>query len=173
MNIAFSASSTRTRQRRTLALALPWLPSERWIRQYGPPDHLLSWPFALTEKLRGAVVIAAPDRQAAALGLGPGMKLADARARVPDLRAYDHNPLADAREMGRLAEACERYTPMVAVAPPDALLLDITGAAHFYPSEEALAHDAEDRFDAIGYACLLYTSPSPRDKRQSRMPSSA
>ena len=24
-----------------------------------------------------------------------------------------------------------------------------------------------------GYACLLYTSPSPRDKRQSRMPSSA
>ena len=29
--------------------------------------------------------------------------------------------------------------------------------------------------DATGddYACLLYTSPSPRDKRQSRMPSSA
>ena len=26
---------------------------------------------------------------------------------------------------------------------------------------------------AIGYTCLLYTSPSPRDKRQSRMPSSA
>ena len=24
-----------------------------------------------------------------------------------------------------------------------------------------------------GYTCLLYTSPSPRDKRQSRMPSSA
>ena len=29
----------------------------------------------------------------------------------------------------------------------------------------------EDR-DVV-YACLLYTSPSPRDKRQSRMPSSA
>ena len=26
---------------------------------------------------------------------------------------------------------------------------------------------------AFGMACLLYTSPSPRDKRQSRMPSSA
>ena len=25
----------------------------------------------------------------------------------------------------------------------------------------------------LGYVCLLYTSPSPRDKRQSRMPSSA
>ena len=28
-------------------------------------------------------------------------------------------------------------------------------------------------FLAMFYLCLLYTSPSPRDKRQSRMPSSA
>ena len=28
-------------------------------------------------------------------------------------------------------------------------------------------------FDAKNHICLLYTSPSPRDKRQSRMPSSA
>ena len=27
--------------------------------------------------------------------------------------------------------------------------------------------------DEVFYNCLLYTSPSPRDKRQSRMPSSA
>ena len=32
------------------------------------------------------------------------------------------------------------------------------------------AHDEENKCN-IG--CLLYTSPSPRDKRQSRMPSSA
>ena len=29
------------------------------------------------------------------------------------------------------------------------------------------------RIDLVGKDCLLYTSPSPRDKRQSRMPSSA
>ena len=29
------------------------------------------------------------------------------------------------------------------------------------------------QFLLLGCACLLYTSPSPRDKRQSRMPSSA
>ena len=28
-------------------------------------------------------------------------------------------------------------------------------------------------FTTCGWICLLYTSPSPRDKRQSRMPSSA
>ena len=30
-----------------------------------------------------------------------------------------------------------------------------------------------DNFFPPPYLCLLYTSPSPRDKRQSRMPSSA
>ena len=32
---------------------------------------------------------------------------------------------------------------------------------------------AIDRIRELGWYCLLYTSPSPRDKRQSRMPSSA
>ena len=36
------------------------------------------------------------------------------------------------------------------------------------------AEFAEDMFsEGMTYVCLLYTSPSPRDKRQSRMPSSA
>ena len=40
----------------------------------------------------------------------------------------------------------------------------------------ALALEAPDRVIAVqsdNQPCLLYTSPSPRDKRQSRMPSSA
>ena len=36
-----------------------------------------------------------------------------------------------------------------------------------------LARGIEASEGAIKLACLLYTSPSPRDKRQSRMPSSA
>ena len=32
---------------------------------------------------------------------------------------------------------------------------------------------ANDRIGIIAYACLLYTSPSPRDRTRSRMPSSA
>ena len=98
------------------------------------------------------MVIMAADRQTASLGLGPGMKLADARARVPDLLAFDHDPRADANLLARLAEACERYTPMVAVDPPCALILDITGAAHLHDNEQTLAQDAEDRLDEAGYS---------------------
>ena len=36
-----------------------------------------------------------------------------------------------------------------------------------------LARAASKQMKAQGNGCLLYTSPSPRDKRQSRMPSSA
>ena len=31
----------------------------------------------------------------------------------------------------------------------------------------------EELIDVARYACLLYTSPSPRDRQKSRMPSSA
>ena len=54
----------------------------------------------------------------------------------------------------------------------------ITGPPGFvagYPRIErvgALTFVVAIRLDVPG-ACLLYTSPSPRDKRQSRMPSSA
>lgn len=136
---------------------LPFLPSERIITRRGQPDR----PFVLIEKLRGAMVIVAADRQAVLLGLSPGMKLADARARVPELLAFDHDPLADAQLLDQLASACERYTPMVAATPPDALILDITGTAHFHASEEALAQDVEDRLDGAGYSAHWALAGTP------------
>ena len=36
-----------------------------------------------------------------------------------------------------------------------------------------ITHFHSDHYIDLPYFCLLYTSPSPRDKRQSRMPSSA
>ena len=39
-------------------------------------------------------------------------------------------------------------------------------------TSEVVAHSAGKKFDFVRI-CLLYTSPSPRDQRGSRMPSSA
>ena len=38
---------------------------------------------------------------------------------------------------------------------------------------EQIANVRGTKVDAIWYDCLLYTSPSPRDRTRSRMPSSA
>ena len=42
-----------------------------------------------------------------------------------------------------------------------------------FGDKKALYLKAIGRYDQQAVTCLLYTSPSPRDKRQSRMPSSA
>ena len=52
-------------------------------------------------------------------------------------------------------------------------LCDLTGMeAVFFGNSGAEANEAAIKLTRL-FACLLYTSPSPRDKRQSRMPSSA
>ena len=38
---------------------------------------------------------------------------------------------------------------------------------------KARVHSSHKAFDDLSAVCLLYTSPSPRDRQKSRMPSSA
>ena len=71
------------------------------------------------------------------------------------------------------AIAFARYAPVAQVYPPP--LFKITAATHY---DAGLQHGviAADRI--FGWLasleiCLLYTSPSPRDRQKSRMPSSA
>ena len=137
--------------RRYLALVFPWLSIER-LR--GTRPHLFAGqddaPVALTEQLRGAIRLAALDLNATSLGLTAGLTLADARARVPELVTFTHEPLADRAWLERLADGCMRYTPVVALAPPDALTLDIAGCTHAYDGERRLAADVVARLSQRG-----------------------
>ncbi len=125
----------------------PRLSAERLQRAGAAPADA---PFALVEKVRGAIRLAAVDARALALGIAPGLTLADARAQVPDLVAIDHDPIADHLLLERVADGCDRYTPLVAIDPPDGLTLDITGCAHLFDGEAALAEDLVARLAAYG-----------------------
>ena len=72
-------------------------------------------------------VVAAVDAAAQALGLRPGLPLAQAQARVPGLAVVDADPAGDETALARLAAWCLRYTPLTAPDPPNGLWLDITG----------------------------------------------
>ena len=111
-----------------------------------PPDA----PFALVEKQKGAMRLVAVNRAALSLGLAPGLSLADARARIPDLGMADFDPRADAEWLERIADGCDRYTPMVALDPPDGLILDISGCAHLFGGEAALREDLVARLQRLG-----------------------
>ena len=54
-------------------------------------------------------------------------------------------PEADRRLLEAVADWCDRYTPLVGLDPPDGLLLDVTGCAHLFGGEAALARDLVTR----------------------------
>ena len=134
------------------------LPAER-LRMAGaaPPDR----PFALTRGASNGVQLVAVDAAALALGIVPGLTLADARARVPELAAIDHDPAADAALLGWLADACDRYSPSVATDPVQGLVLDITGCTHLYGDAAGLADDLAQRLRRLGLTARLATATTP------------
>ncbi len=103
-------------------------------------------------KRGNAEVLTAVDDAAERLGLSPGLALAQARAMHPAIDAIEEDAAADAALLEQIADWCLRYTPLVACDPPDGLLLDISGCAHLYGGEDALAADLSGRLEKAGFA---------------------
>lgn len=110
-------------------------------------------------KQRGAMRIAALSPAAVALGLVPGMALADARAQIPDMATAVHDPEADALWLEKIADCCEQYTPAVAVDAPDAIVLDITGCIHLYGTETKLIADIRAKLARIHLRIAAFSTP--------------
>jgi hypothetical protein len=65
---------------------------------------------------------------------------------------------------------------MTAAAPRLLAIIELGGYPNFVPLYERLGFRVDvvaSQRKARSYLCLLYTSPSPRDRQKSRMPSSA
>ncbi|MDQ4420306.1 DNA polymerase Y family protein [Sphingobium sp. DEHP117] len=118
-------------------------------------------PFALVEKQRGALRLAALSPLAAQTGIAPGMALADARGLVPDLATLAHDPEADAVLLGQMARHCIAYTPSVMPDPPCGIMLDITGCAHLFGGEAAMRDAIAQDFRQRGYTMWLAVAHTP------------
>ena len=97
-------------------------------------------------------LLVAVDASAERLGLRPGLALAQARAMHPTLTAVPEDQAADTRLLDAIADGCQRYTPLVAVDPPDGVLLDIGGCAHLFGGEENLRGDLLARMTRFGFS---------------------
>jgi protein ImuB len=134
---------------RVVSLYLPTWPTDRLRRQMGdaapPPER----PLVIAGRDGRRRAIVAVDRAAQALGVRPGLALAQAQARVPDLHIEPADPAADAAALARLALwALRRYSPVVAIDLPDGLLFDATGVAHLFGGETALLDELRVRLTA-------------------------
>src|SRR5271155_156121 len=112
--------------------------------------------------IRNARRLVCVDANAARLGLGAGLTLADARARHPALVVCEADPAAEMKLLERLANACARYTPLVALDGRDGLMLDVSGVAHLFGGEAGLLAEVEARFVRQGFALALGLADTPR-----------
>jgi protein ImuB len=137
--------------RRVISLFLPTFATDRLRRERpadAPPEALL-----VTATRDGQRrILAAADANSLAIGLAAGMTVTHARALVPDLVLAEAEPERDAEALERLgAWALKRYSPLVALDPPDGMWIDATGCAHLFGGEEAMLADLLARLARSGF----------------------
>jgi protein ImuB len=132
--------------RRILALDLPRFALDRAIRR---APALAQVPLVLWAAEGPRRLVTAANECA---GIAPGTPLADAQAIVPGLVTRPADPAGDAATLRALANWCGRFTPLAAPAPPDGLVLDITGCAHLWNGEAAMLDEVTRQVRGLGFA---------------------
>jgi len=133
--------------RRYLSIWFRHLITDQHIR-HQPAHKNEAFVFATREKNLDIVSFASPA--AVSHGIHTGMVLSDARLLLPDVRILPGNP-DPGRLLRQIALRFNRYSPIVAVDPPDGLLIDITGCAHLWGGEAAYYTDIVTRILDGGY----------------------
>ncbi len=129
---------------------------DRIARQRAPDPR----PLVIAGRRGNAEELIAVDAAAERVGLRPAITLAQARAMHPDLTVAAEDAAADAQLLERIADWCRRYTPLVALDPPDGALLDIAGCAHLFGGETALIGDLATRVTGFGFAVRIGVADS-------------
>jgi protein ImuB len=118
-------------------------------------------PFALIAAERGVRQLYAVDAEGRRAGLFVGQKATDAMALCPGLATAEAEPEADAQALVELSDWCVRFSPAVALDPPDGLFLDVTGVAHLWGGEADLARDFRARLGRSGLAVRVAIADTP------------
>jgi len=128
------------RSRRILSLWFPRLAADRVLRL---EPGLCETPLAVISEVGNLRQVAALTPLAEARGLHRGQPLSEAVALCPDLVTRVADPSGEAAFLTALRRWAGKFSPWVAEAPPDGLMIDLTGCAHLFGGEAALFHQVE------------------------------
>lgn len=136
-----------------LALYLPRLPLD--ARPCASSDA--APPRAIVERER---IVVADDRAQAA-GIVGGLRLASARARLPELVVQPRDPAQENAALTRLACSAGAFTSDVSLAPPATLLLEIAGSLRFFGGVERLFTSIVQAVAEQGFRVQAALAPTP------------
>jgi protein ImuB len=111
---------------------------------------------------RGAQAVAHCCDRARAGGVRVGMPAGEARALFApeEVRALDDDPAQAAADLERLARWAWRFAPVVAVDPPDGLLVDVTGCERVSRGERNLVRSVMRDVGRLGIASRVAIAPT-------------
>ncbi len=92
-------------------------------------------------------------QRARAAGVRGGMSLSHARSFLPTGRVLIRpvTPQQDAEALCALARWANRFSPVVAVDPPDGLLMDVLGCGRLFRGERRLMNQMTDAVERLGF----------------------
>jgi protein ImuB len=95
-------------------------------------------PTVITEYQRRETRVVAANDAAIALGIEPAIGLSAAFALCDSLQLVERNADSERTRLEHLAERARQFTPVVSLAPPAALLLEVAGSLKLFGGIEAL-----------------------------------
>lgn len=120
-----------------------------WLTRRQP--SLLNTPFAFALPDHGRMVVTAVNDVLEKEGIQTGITVADAKAIFPGLKVYNDIPELSIKLLKAFAAYCIRYTPLVAIDPPDGLILDATGCSHLWGGDLLYITTIIKRLKSFGY----------------------
>ncbi|MFW2231655.1 DNA polymerase Y family protein [Rhizobium leguminosarum] len=134
---------------RVVSIYFPDLPTDR-IRRADPAIPVEE-AIAVISKSGSKRWVSAVDPAARKAGVHVGMPAAKAQALFQGLRMIDADAAADEAALDRITMwALSQYSPIVAVDPPDGIVMDTEGADHLQGGEERMLTSIANRFRAKG-----------------------
>src|SRR5271155_3570824 len=89
-------------------------------------------PLVLVRTVANRQLVVCACELARSSGITAGMSLPEARALCADLGYAEHRPDEDRKSLEALARWMIRFSPLVAIEPPDAVVLDVTGSDRLF-----------------------------------------
>lgn len=113
--------------------------------------NLKEVPFVLTAPERNRMVVMAANAEAQKQGVYEGMSAADAQAITHNLKILNYPLNKETELLQELGLWCLRYTPVVAIDPPNGLILNISGCTHLWGDENTYLKIIVFKLRAMGY----------------------
>jgi len=153
----FPSYSRQRRSQLWLCVRLPGIALEA----LGESAAASTGPVVVVEEEGGQVVVHLANRAAAAAGIRPGQTLSAALALAPELLTLSRRPRRERVLLESLADWAGRFSSLVSLEAPDALLLEVQGSLRLFRGLDRLCRLVTEELRQRGHRALVCVAPTP------------